>query len=86
MKVKDRIHEAVSAGTDSSVPEYSYRDIFSTLGKSLREFKKTSLATPIIVTGEVAMECAIPFVTATLIDRIEAGAPMSTIAHYGLIW
>lgn len=85
MKVKDRIHEAVSAGTDSSVPEYSYRDIFSTLGKSLREFKKTSLVTPIIVTGEVAMECAIPFVTATLIDRIEAGAPMSIIAHYGLI-
>ncbi len=31
------------------------------LAKSIREYKKVSIATPILVSMEVVMECVIPF-------------------------
>ena len=34
------------------------------LAKSIREYKKSSLATPILVSGEVVLECIIPFIIA----------------------
>ena len=37
------------------------------LAKSIREYKKVSIATPILVSLEVVMECIIPFITANLI-------------------
>ncbi len=65
--------------------ELTYRQIFSTLGKSLREFKRSSVVTPVFVLGEVAVECSIPFITASLIDRITAGGGMQEIAHYAIL-
>ena len=60
----------------------SGREVIRTLAGSIREFKGASVATPIIVTGEVVMEVAIPFVTAQLINSIQAGASLSEMLPY----
>ena len=60
------------------------REVVHTLGKSVREFKAASIATPIIVSGEVVMEVAIPFVTAQLINAIQAGATLPQLLPYAL--
>ena len=60
----------------------SGREVIHTLGKSVREFKGASIATPIIVSGEVVMEVAIPFVTAQLINSIQAGASLPQLLPY----
>lgn len=53
--------------------------------KSLREYKKPSILTPVTIIGEVVMEVAIPYVMAILIDRgIEAGN-MSVIVKVGIV-
>ncbi len=52
------------------------REVVHTLGRSIREFRGASVATPIIVSGEVVMEVAIPFVTAQLINSIQAGVTL----------
>ena len=65
--------------------ELTLKELVHTLGKSIREFKKTSILTPILVTGEVIIECIIPFYTAELIDQINAGATTAAVLHYGLV-
>lgn len=58
------------------------------LGKllqSVREYKKESWFTPLFLLGEVAMEVAIPFFMAELIDRGISGGNMNAIYKYGLI-
>ncbi|MDE6132661.1 MAG: ABC transporter ATP-binding protein, partial [Oscillospiraceae bacterium] len=54
------------------------------LAGSIREYKKTSIVTPILVSLEVVMECVIPFVIAELVNRIKDGCEMRTILLYGL--
>ena len=70
---------------NSQENELTLRDVFSTILGSIREFKGKSVLTPILVTGEVVIECIIPFVTASLIDAINHGAGMDTIYHYSAI-
>ena len=53
------------------------------LARSIREYKKPSIATPILVSLEVVMECIIPFIIATLVDEINKGCEMSEILRYG---
>ncbi len=53
------------------------------LARSIREYKKPSIATPILVSLEVVMECTIPFIIATLVDEINKGCEMSVILRYG---
>ncbi len=55
------------------------------LSKSIREYKKPSILTPLFIAIEVFVECSIPFVTAKLVNRIEEGCDMTTIANYGLL-
>ena len=55
------------------------------LAKSIREYKTPSLLAPLFVTGEVIMECIIPFVTANLVNQIKAGCSMDVILRYGLV-
>ena len=40
--------------------------MIKTLARSIREYKTLSILTPLLVTVEVIMECAIPFVIANL--------------------
>lgn len=51
----------------------------------IREYKKVSIATPLLVSLEVVMECIIPFIIAELVNRIKDGCDMNTIVTYGLI-
>lgn len=51
----------------------------------IREYKKLSIATPLLVAMEVVMECIIPFIIAELVNRIKDGCEMNTIVTYGLI-
>ncbi len=55
------------------------------LAKSIREYKKASLATPLLVSLEVVMECIIPFVIAELVNQIKAGCELDVIVRYGLV-
>ena len=57
--------------------------IIKTLSHSIREYKKTSILTPLLVSVEVVMECAIPFVIANLVNQMQAGCSMAVIARYG---
>ena len=58
--------------------------MYKVLAKSIREYKKASVMTPILVSIEVVMECIIPFVIAQLVNEIKAGCSLGTIALYGL--
>ncbi|MCH4084399.1 MAG: ABC transporter ATP-binding protein/permease [Olsenella sp.] len=62
----------------------TYRQIFKTLGASIREFKGSSIASPLFVLGEVVIECLIPFQTASLIDKISLGGGFQDIAPYAV--
>ena len=57
--------------------------MIKTLLKSVREYKSSSILTPIFVSIEVIMECLIPFVIAELINEIQAGCEFKVIAGYG---
>ena len=51
-----------------------YGAIMRNLMNSIREYKRYSVATPLLVLGEVICEMAIPFLTASLIDQIKVEA------------
>ena len=57
--------------------------MIKTLARSIREYKKASILTPILVTIEVIMECIIPFVIANLVSEMQAGCSMDVIVKYG---
>lgn len=63
---------------------YSFGEVIAILKRSIREYKKLSIETPILVTGEVVIECALPFLTAGLINAINEGAGMGVVANYGI--
>ena len=54
------------------------------LARSIREYKKASILTPLLVTVEVILECAIPFVIANLVNEMQAGCTMDVIVRYGV--
>ena len=60
--------------------------MLSVLAKSIREYKKPSLLAPLLVSGEVVMECIIPFVTANLVNQIKAGAPSASLCSTARCW
>lgn len=53
--------------------------------QSLREYKRTTILTPIIIIGEVVLECIIPLVIARLVNQIQAGCELNVIWKYGSI-
>lgn len=55
------------------------------LAKSIREYKKPAILTPIYVSMEVVMECIIPFLIATLVNKIQDGCELSVIIQYGIV-
>ncbi len=65
--------------------ELTLRDILSTLSRSVREYKKMSLMTPVLVIGEVVIECIIPFITAQLITEMQLGCGVDVICRYGIV-
>ena len=55
------------------------------LAKSIREYKKSSIATPLLVSVEVVLECIIPFIIANLVNNIKAGSDLGVIIRYGIV-
>ena len=51
--------------------------MIKTLMGSIRDYKKVTIATPLLVLGEVICEMMIPFITANLIDAIKDGATVA---------
>lgn len=82
MSIRKKLRKKMDAGEQSSLPQYGLKEIVSTLAGSLREYRKPGWATPFLVTGEVVLECAIPFVTAQLIDALALGGGISAVAGY----
>ena len=59
-------------------------DMIKTLGKSVREYKRPALVTPMLVTLEVIMEVIIPLLMAELIDRGIYAGEMNEILKIGV--
>ena len=60
--------------------------MLKTLAKSVREYKKPALITPIFVIFEVVLDCIIPFIIADLVNTIQAGdAEMGYILRSGVL-
>ena len=59
--------------------------MIKTLLKSVREFKKVSIVTPLLVFFEVILECIIPFVIAEMVKMIESHESVNiyTVLKYG---
>jgi ATP-binding cassette subfamily B protein len=53
------------------------------LAQSIREYKTASIMTPVLITGEVILECLIPFIIAMLVNQIKAGCEFRVIVTYG---
>ena len=56
-----------------------------TMLKSLREFKKPTFLTLVLMVAEVLIDVLIPFYTADLVNRVKAGVPMNEVVVPGLI-
>jgi len=54
------------------------------LVRSVREYKRATLLTPLFMVGEVTCECIIPTYTSELINNIQAGCTMEVILTDGL--
>ena len=60
--------------------------MIKTLAKSVREYKKQAILTPVLVSFEVIIECLIPFITTFFIEEIESAAPrLKVIVGWGVL-
>ena len=55
--------------------------MFKTLLKSLREFKLPAILSPILISGEVVLECIIPMLIADLVSETVARLSAASGAH-----
>ena len=58
-------------------------NVVKTLTKSLREFKKETILSPVLVTVEVVVECLIPLYMVTMLEKIEADNSIENILFWG---
>ena len=66
-------------GREAAEEKVSYSAIMRRLMESIREYKGMTVATPLLVLGEVVCEMAIPFLTANLIDQIKVNATVQEL-------
>lgn len=59
--------------------------MIKTLAKSIREYKKPAILTPIIVSFEVILECVIPFLVSELFEQLSQNASLTVIGIYGIL-
>ncbi|MDE7215574.1 MAG: ABC transporter ATP-binding protein/permease [Clostridia bacterium] len=55
------------------------------LAKSIREFKKASILSPLFVTLEVALECILPWYMVVMLESIQSNNSINNIVTHGLI-
>ena len=76
----DKASAAISAAAERDAgKQIGYPAIMRRLTGCVREYRAATIATPLLVLGEVACEMTIPFVTANLIDTIKVGATVRQI-------
>lgn len=59
--------------------------MLKTLAKSIRQYKRESILSPVLVTLEVLLECMIPLYMSTMLSDIKEQPTMSNILIYGAI-
>ena len=59
--------------------------MLKTLAKSIRQYKKTSVLSPVCVTFEVAMECVLPLYMVEMLDKIKQDNSLGNIFLWGAI-
>ena len=67
------------------VSNFSFKEIVTVLAKSIGEFKRDTILTPVFVLIETILEILIPFRTADLVDTLRTGADLNTVIQSGLI-
>lgn len=60
-------------------------NIIRVLKKSIREYKRDSILTPVFVAFEALVECIIPLMVANLVNKMQNGCDISVIVKYGVI-
>ena len=60
-------------------------NIIRVLKKSIREYKRDSILTPVLVAFEALVECIIPLMVANLVNRMQNGCDISVIVKFGVI-
>lgn len=60
-------------------------NIIRVLKKSIREYKRDAILTPILVAFEALVECIIPLMVANLVNKMQNGCDLSVILKYGVI-
>ena len=70
---------SVQKELNAKAEKVNYGAVMRNLMKSIRDYKPYTVATPLLVLGEVACEMTIPFVTANLIDTIKAAATVEEL-------
>ena len=58
--------------------------MIKTLARSIREYKKAAILTPLLVIVEVVLECIIPFTIANLVNEMQADCERDVIIKYGI--
>ena len=58
-------------------------NVIKTLTKSLREFKKETILSPVLVSLEVVVECLIPLYMVTMLERIREDNSIENILFWG---
>ena len=67
------------------VSNLSFKEIAAVLARSIGEFKRDTILTPVFVLIETILEILIPFKTAALVDTLRTGADLNTVIQSGLI-
>lgn len=60
-------------------------NIIRVLKKSIREYKRDSILTPVFVAFEALVECIIPLMVANLVNKMQNGCDISVTVKYGVI-
>ena len=55
------------------------------LARCLGKYKIFAILSPVLILGEVVIECLMPFIIANLVNDINAGCELNEIVHNGLI-
>lgn len=79
------VKDIEEASGESKKNLFSFRkliDNYSVILKSVREYKKYAILTPVMMIGEAAMECGLPFVMSMLVDSIEGATGVESLLPY----
>ena len=59
--------------------------MYKRLFRCVREYKRPTVVTLLLMVGEAVIECLIPFITANLVNQIQSGTDLTTILQTGIL-